>query len=537
MTYVEEVVAHRDDLKNGEMKQVVVGEHDVLLVRHDDEFYALHAYCSHYGAPLVDGALSDGRIVCPWHHSCYDATNGNQIEPPGLDSLEAFQIEMDGDDVVVRVPQETDGHRILPLARRSDGDSRTFVILGGGAAGEYASEALRQNGFTGRILMITRENETPYDRPNCSKEYLMGEAPDEWMFLRGEDFYDDGGIERMHGAVVTQLDARAKTITLESGEAIRFDAVVICTGGIPATLNVPGSDLEGIFTLRSLADSSTIMEAGRSSINAVVVGASFIGMEVAYSLKELGVEEVTVVAPEKVPFARSLGERVGKMVRDIHEENEVRFRLGHTVREFRGGELVERVVLDDGSEIKADMVVIGIGVRPATNFIEGVERAEDGGVLVDETLKAGDGVYAAGDIARFPYWLTGEPIRVEHWRLACQHGRIAGTNLAAESAGASADGQRPEPYRSIPFFWTVHFGVSLRYVGHATEWDEIIYDGSPEERRFIAFYVKGEQVLAACGVDRDTEMAAIEELMRRRRMPSLVDLKRKGVDYVARLRD
>ncbi len=535
MTYTEEVVAQRDDLKNGEMKQVVVGENDVLLVRHNDEFFALHPYCSHYGAPLVDGALSDGRIVCPWHHACYDATSGNQIEPPGLDSLELYGVALDGDDVVVRVPEDAEGHRILPLSKRRDSDTRTYIVLGGGAAGEYAAEALRQNGCEGRIVMITREKETPYDRPNCSKEYLMGEAPDEWMFLRSDDFYDDADIERMHETIVTEVDAAAKTIAFENGRTMSFDAAVLCTGGLPDTLDVPGVHLDGIYTLRSLSDSNTVMQAGESSINAVVVGASFIGMEVAYSLKELGVEEVTIVAPEKVPFARAFGERVGKMVMDIHEENEIRFRLGHTVREFRGEELVERVVLDDGSEIEADMVVIGIGVRPATEIIVGVEKAEDGSIIVDETLKAADDVYAAGDIARFPYWITGQPIRVEHWRLACQHGRIAGTNIAATERKNGSN--RPEPYRSVPFFWTVHFGTSIRYVGHATEWDEIIYHGSPEEREFIAFYVKGDQVLAACGTNRDTEMAAIEELMRRRRMPSMVDLKRKDVDYVARLKD
>ncbi len=532
MTYTEEVVAQRDDLKNGEMKQVLVGESDVLLVRHDDNFYAHHAYCSHYGAPLVEGALSDGRIVCPWHHACYDATSGNQIEPPGLDSLENYPVLLDGDDVIVRVPEDSDGHRILPLCRRRESDTRTYVVLGGGAAGEYAAEALRQNGFEGRVVMITREKETPYDRPNCSKEYLMGEAPEEWMFLRGDDFYDDADIERLHERIVTQLDAETKVITFENGETMDFDAAILCTGGIPHNLDVPGATLDGIYTLRSFADSDSVREAGESSINAVVVGASFIGMEVAYSLKELGVEEVTVVAPEKVPFARAFGERVGKMVLDIHEENEIGFRLGHTVKEFRGEGLVERVVLDDGSEVEADMVVVGIGIRPATDFIEGVEKADDGSILVDETLKAADGVYAAGDIARFPYWLTGHPIRVEHWRLACQHGRIAGTNLAA--AGGNVE---PAPYRSVPFFWTAHFGTSIRYVGHATEWDEIIYDGSPEEREFIAFYVKGDQVLAACGLNRDSEMAAIEELMRRRRMPTIVDLKRKDVDYMARLKD
>lgn len=558
MTYTEEVVAQQDDLKNGEMKQVLVGETDVLLVRHDNRFYALHAYCSHYGAALANGALSDGRIICPWHHACFDAASGDQIEPPGLDSLDTYHVEFEGQDIVVRVPDEPGGHRIVDLAHRSDIDTRTFVVLGGGAAGEYAVEALRRGGFLGRVLMITKEAETPYDRPNCSKEYLMGEAPEEWMFLRSADFYDEYDIERMHETTVSELDAESKTLTLEDGRTIPFDGIVLCTGGIPNRLDIPGADLGGVYTLRSMADSREIMQAGRSSLSAVVVGASFIGMEVAYSLKVLGVEEVTVIAPGKVPFAKPFGERVGMMVKDIHEENEVRFRLGHTVKEFQGTGLVERVLLDDGSTIEADLVVVGVGVHPATDFIKGLDKADDASIIVDETLQAAPGIYAAGDIATFPDWRTGRQIRVEHWRLACQHGRLAGTNLARTVSGTGAEsgtgtesgtaaepdkgagsgkGAAGKPYRSIPYFWTVHFGTSIRYVGHIDAWDEIIYHGSPEERKFIAFYVKGDDVLAAAGTNCDTEMSAIEELMRRERMPTVIDLKRGEVDYVARLND
>lgn len=531
MTYTEEVVAQRDDLKNGEMRQVIVGETDVLLVRHDDQFYALHAYCNHYGAPLADGALSDGRIVCPWHHACYDSRTGDQLEPPGLDALETYYVELEGEDVVVRVPDEPAGRRLPEMNGRDEGDSRLFVILGGGAAGEYAAEALRANGFGGRVVMITRESETPYDRPNCSKEYLMGEAPDEWMFLRDEDFYDAYDIEVMRDTTVDDVDVEAKILRFADGEELSFDGIVICTGAIPRSLSVPGSDLEGVYTLRSLADSTAIMDAGRSSTHAVVVGASFIGMEVAYSLVELGAEEVTVVAPEKVPFAHVFGDRVGNMVKEIHEEHGVRFRLGRTVSEFQGEMGVERVLLDDGSTLEADLVVIGIGVRPATDFIRGVTKLDDGGIFVDDTLKAADAAYAAGDVAHFPDWRTGSSIRIEHWRLACQHGRLAGANLATSDRPNTAT-----PYRGVPFFWTVHFGTSIRYVGHAESWDEIIYHGSPEDHEFIAFYVQGDRVLAAAGVNRDTEMAAVEEMLRRECMPTIIDLKRGELNHTANLK-
>lgn len=525
MAQKEEIVARRSSMKDGEMRQVAVGETDVLLVRRNDRFYALHAFCSHYGAPLAGGALSGDRIVCPWHHSCYHAPSGYQMEPPGLDSLETYEVRVEGDDVIVRVPDETGGTRIVEMTGRRPGDERTFVVLGGGAAGEYAAEALREKGFGGRVILITREAETPYDRPNCSKEYLQGEAPEEWMFLRNSDFYRERDIERLHGRTVSELDAAAKTLTFEDGERMRFDGIILCTGGVPRILDVPGRDLSGVFLLRSYQDAKTLMRAGEAASRVVVVGASFIGMEVAFSLSKLGVDDVTVVAPENVPFARPFGERVGKMVQSIHEENGVAFRLGRNVNAFRGNGTVSEVALDDGSTIGADLVVVGIGVRPATDFIKGLDLAEDGAVIVDEQLRALDGIYAAGDIAQFPDWRTNRRIRVEHWRLACQHGRLAGYNLAGVE----------QPYRNVPYFWTAHFGTSIRYVGHASSWDDIIYDGMPEDREFIAFYVEDDQVLAACGTGRDAEMAAIEELLRRDLMPSIDELRSGSVDYASRL--
>ncbi len=526
MSHQEEVVAQKDDLQNGDMIQGSVGETDVLLVRRNDKYSAFHAYCSHYGAPLAGGALSNGRIVCPWHHACFDAATGNQVEPPGLDSLEAYDVRLDGDDVVVRIPTKPDGHRVVEMSGRDPSDERTFVVLGGGAAGEYAVEGLREKGFSGRVVMISREAETPYDRPNCSKEYLQGEAPEEWMFLRGEAFYDDINVERLHGRSVVKLDAKKKTLAFQNGDEMPFDGVIICTGGIPRHLDVDGADLNGVHLLRSYRDATTILAEAREASRAVVVGASFIGMEVAYSLKAMGVDSVTVAAPEDVPFARTFGERVGKMVQSIHEENGVEFRLGRTVQAFRGDERVETVALDDGESIEADIVVVGIGVRPATDFIEGLELAGDGAVVVDEHLRAGTDIYAAGDVAQFPDWRDGGRIRIEHWRVACQHGRIAAYNLAGHET----------PYRSMPYFWTVHFGTSIRYVGYAADWDVVVYDGVPEDRRFLAFYVKDEEVVAAAGSGRDQEMAAIEELMRRRMIPYADELRKGGVDYVALLK-
>lgn len=508
------------------MRQVAVGETDVLLIRRGDTFTALHPHCTHYGAPLVDGALSGDRIVCPWHHACFSASTGDQEEPPGIDSLESYEVRVDGNDVVVRVPEEPSGHRVLATGKRDEKDARTFVVLGGGAAGEYALEGLREKGFGGRLVLISREEELPCDRPNCSKDYLQGNAPEEWMFLRDESFYDGIDVERMLGRTVVQLDAAAKRLTFEDGDELAFDGIVVCTGGAPRKLPVDGTDLEGVHVLRSYDDARSILHEGQEAEHAVVVGASFIGMEAAFSLKQLGIESVTVVAPETVPFAAAFGERIGRRIQKLHESNGIDFRLGHTVERFAGDGRIGNVHLDDGEVLDADLVVVGIGVRPATDFIEGLELADDGAVVVDDTLKAADGVYAAGDIAQFPYWLADEPVRIEHWRLACQHGRLAGHNLAGEE----------KPYRSIPFFWTAHFGTNIRYVGHAENWDEVIYQGDPDEGAFLAFYVRDETVVAAAGTGRDREMAAVEELLRRRMIPSPEKLRGGDVDFMELLK-
>jgi NADPH-dependent 2,4-dienoyl-CoA reductase/sulfur reductase-like enzyme/nitrite reductase/ring-hydroxylating ferredoxin subunit len=527
MAHREGVAARRNDLHSGEMRQVSVGGADVLLVRLGDAYHALPARCPHYGGPLAEGVLSGHRVVCPWHHACFDVRTGDLLEPPALDALPRYEVRLDGDEVLVRVPEEAGDRRTPAMARRDPRDPRTFVVLGGGAAGAFAVEALRENGFTGRLLLVTRERHVPYDRPNCSKEYLSGEAPEEWMFFRPAAFYDEHDIERWHERTVAGVDAAARTLTFEDGEGLGYDGLIVCTGGVPRTLPVSGADLAGVHTLRSYDDSTALREAARQVDRVVVVGASFIGMEVAQSLKHLGVAHVTVVAPEAVPFGRVFGERVGRMVQARHEAHGVRFHLGRQVAAFEGeGRRVRRVRLDDGTVLDAGLVVVGAGVRPAAAFLNGVSHTADGAVVVDEYLQAADGLYAAGDIAAFPDWRTGRPIRVEHWRLAAQHGRLAAANLA----GART------PYRGVPFFWTVQFGLALRYVGHADGWDDVVYDGEPEGDAFVAYYARDGRVLAACGAGRDADLAAVEALMHRDLLPPPEVLRRGGVDLAGLLR-
>jgi len=494
-------VARETELSTGEMKQVQAGATAVLLVRLEDGFHAVGALCTHYEAPLATGALCDDRVICPWHHACFDVRSGAQLEPPGLDDLPVFPVRVKEGEVWVEIPDQPVE---MPSPGRTTTDSRTCVIMGGGCAGAYSVEALRNHGFGGHIVWITGEEFPPVDRPVLSKGYLSGESTEEWISLRDPGFYEARGIEVRKGKRVTRVDAVQQTVTLDDGQVLSYDTAILATGAIARSLPVPGSDLEGIYSLHSLDDSRRLRQAAESARQAVVVGAGFIGMEVAQSLRKHQLP-VTVVGPDDVPLGRVLGAEVGGLIRSIHEENGVRFHLGHTVTAFEGDGKVRQVRLDDGSVLAADLVVVGIGVQPATSFVEGVKKGPDGSILVDETLKAADGLYAAGDLARFPDWRTGRSIRVEHWRVAAKHGRIAGANTAGKHFS----------YRTVPYFWTRQFGLTFHYIGHAEGWDDIHFSGDLETRNFLAYYIQEGKVHAVAGMEREQELAMLEERMHR----------------------
>ncbi|HEX8852063.1 MAG TPA: FAD-dependent oxidoreductase, partial [Pyrinomonadaceae bacterium] len=397
------------------MKEFTSGETRILLARVGERFHAVSATCPHYGAPLVEGALCGTRVVCPWHHAVFNVADGRLEEPPALDGLVRYDLRVEGEQIFVLLPPETEDRRTPALATHDpQTDARRFVIIGAGAAGYAASQTLREEGFRGRVLMLTRDERAPYDRPNLSKDYLHGHAEAEWMPLRQSEFYERCNIELICNREVTRVEAQTKTITFEGGETLNYDALLVATGGAPVKLNIPGSDLKNICVLRSFADADSIIETARRSQRAVVVGASFIGMEAASSLRELGLE-VTVVAPSVEPFETTLGAQVGALFRRLHEARGVRFKLGSIIYRFEGRHGVEAVVLDSGERIETDMVLVGAGVRPVTHFLEGVTLDEKGGVVVDSRLRAAEGLYAAGDIASFPDMRTGSRARIEHW--------------------------------------------------------------------------------------------------------------------------
>ena len=524
---MEAKVAQVQDLQDGEMREVVVGETKVLLVRLQGKFYAIGGECTHYGGPLAEGALSGHRVTCPWHQAVFDAMNGDLEEPPALDAEPCYTVRVEGDDVIVKVPEKAEGRRTPAMVRRDPADNRTLVVLGAGAAGNAAAETLRQDGFTGRVVMITQEPRLPYDRPNLSKGYLSGDAGPEALPWRTPEFYRDHDIEVLAGQRVARVEVPLKTLTFADGSTLTYDGLLLATGGVARRLKIPGAQWPNVFTLRSADDADAIIKAAIPASRVVVIGAGFIGMEAAAALTKRGLA-VTVVGRGSVPLARQLGPEIGRMLQEAQAEKGVAFRLGRQPVRLEGDGRVQTVVLDDGEALPADLVLVGLGIKPATDILQGVKLNPDGSVSTDRRLQVAEGLYAAGDVARFPDWRTGAAIRIEHWRLAEQHGRIAAHNMAG----------RQVEFAGIPFFWSEQFDLFLQYVGHAESWDELIVHGDLPGRNFLAYYVKDNRVMAAAGLQRDRQLAAMGELMRLEQAPRPEELRRDpGFDPGARLKN
>jgi NADPH-dependent 2,4-dienoyl-CoA reductase/sulfur reductase-like enzyme/nitrite reductase/ring-hydroxylating ferredoxin subunit len=496
-------------LQDGQMQRIELEGKPVVLARVGGEYYAFGGKCTHYGAPLNEGVLKEHMLICPWHHACFDIRSGLRLEPPAMNDLPHYPLQILNGMVTVTLPND---NQTAPQRSAGPADGRTFVIVGGGAAGNAAAEQLLREGFTGKIVILSADPVVPVDRPNLSKDYLDGHAKPEWIPLRDQDWYTARGIDVRLNARVKSISPDAHTITMESGETVRYDRLLLATGGTPRHLtNVPGVDLGGIYVLRTLADADRIIAAAQSGQRAVIIGASFIGMEVAASLAGGRGVAVTVVAPEAVPFATILGEEIGRMFQQVHEQNKVRFCLGDGVTGFSGENgQVRQVELKSGEKLDADFVVVGIGVAPATDFLRGSGlplNERDHSVLVNANLQTSHpDIFAAGDIARWDNGSEGGT-RIEHWRLAQQHGIVAAKNLLGGSEDINAH---------VPFFWTTQWKVTLNYVGHATKWDEIIFRGKPADQKFIAFYISGGKLLAAAGCGYDTELDAIEIILRDR---------------------
>ena len=472
-----------------------VGEDDVLLVQLGSDIVAIEPYCSHYHGPLAEGLVVDDTIRCPWHHACFSLRTGEAVRAPALTGLALWEITREQDRVFVRRKREAP--KAAP--RRPETGPDRIVIVGGGAAGFAAAEMLRREGFPGAITMLSDDSAAPVDRPNLSKDYLAGNAPEDWIPLRPEEFYKDATIGLRLNTSVAAIDARKRCVVLGNGDQVPFDRLLLATGAEPVRLQIPGADQPHVHTLRSLADSRAIIKAAESARRALVIGASFIGLEVAASLRARKLE-VDVVAPEERPMERILGREMGDFVRSLHEQNGVNFHLRDTVEKFDG----RRALLKSGGAIEADLVVIGIGVRPRVALAEEAGLATDRGVSVNAYLEtSAPGIFAAGDIARWPDPHSAANIRVEHWVVAERQGQTAARNMLGQG----------ERYEAVPFFWSQHYDVPINYIGHAEAWDEIDVDGSVAGRDCLLRYRKGGRALAVASIYRDLDNLRAELAM------------------------
>lgn len=474
---------------HGMLSGVVEGE-DVLVVRRGAEFFAIGAHCTHYHGPLADGLVVDDTVRCPWHHACFSLRTGEALRAPALDSISCWRIERVGDKIFVREKLSP------PAPKRATNAPSSVVIVGGGAAGLAAADMLRREGYEGPLTIVSADDSPPVDRPNLSKDYLAGTAPEDWVPLRSPEYYRERKIDLLLNARVSSLDTKRKQILVENGKAIEFGALLLATGADPIHLSIAGATEAQVHYLRTFDDSKRIIAKTASARRVLVVGASFIGLEVAASLRTRGIS-VDVVAPGRQPCEAVMGAEVGLFIRKLHEAHGVTFHLGQTVSQVKG----RTVTLTDGTTLDVDFLVLGVGVRPSLVLAEQAGLAIDRGISVNEYLETSvAGIFAAGDAARWPDPYTGERIRVEHWVVAERQGQVAAKNIL----GAQ------QKFDAVPFFWSQHYDVAINYVGHAEKWDAVDIDGSLDARDCTVKYKKGGRTLAVLTISRDLQSLQAE---------------------------
>ena len=479
----------------------------VMLVRTGATIRAVGAVCSHYSGPLAEGLVVGETVRCPWHHACFDLRTGEALGAPALDPIACYEVLRHGDRVSVgaRLPAPTPAAPPQSPAK--------IVIAGAGAAGAAAAEKLRRLGYSGDISLVANEPPGPVDRPNLSKDFLAGNAPMEWVRLRDDAFYEKLKIEFIRDEAV-ELDAAAKTLILKGGRRLPYDKLLLSTGSEPSRLPIEGASLPHVFTLRTLADAQAIIAASASAHRAVIIGSSFIGLEVAASLRARNLD-VDVVSRDRVPLEHVMGTQVGQFVQQLHEEKGVRFHLEANPRAIHARE----VELDDGRRLAADVVVLGVGVKPRTDLAQRAGLTVDNGVIVDSRLRtSASDVWAAGDIARYPESRLGTRVRVEHWAAAQRQGQA----VAADMLGLAG------PFNDVPFFWSQHYDVTLSYVGRANADAQIEVIGSLEKRDATVTYRLSGKVVAVLCVGRDRECLSIEAALECQDMHALEEILRKS---------
>ena len=485
----------------------------VLLVHVEPNWCAVGGKCTHYGATLAKGVLVSETIRCPWHHACFDLRTGAASRAPALNDLPSYSVVLENN--IVRVTGKRDHTRlpadaIRPRGSRAPekvlldenpvvGPSSVFII-GASAAGIACAEMLRREAYRGPITLADIDRDAPYDRPNLSKDYLAGNAPEEWLPLHPRDFFEDQRIRILSGVEALQIDTASRTVRLSDGSVQHYGALLIATGASPIRLDIKGC--ERIRYLRTLADCRAIIANLGKARTAVVVGASFIGLEVTASLVTRGIE-VHVVGPETLPLQRVLGTELGELIQSVHENRGVRFHLGRTAQALDD----KSVILDDGARLDADLVIAGIGVRPNLELAEKAGILLDNGIAVNEFLEtSAKDVFAAGDVARWPDAYSDARLRVEHWVVAERQGQVVARNML---------GHR-DRFDDIPFFWSAHYDkLSIHYTGHAEQWDETRIDGDVRNQDCAVSYMVNGKRRAMATINRDRQSLQTEVEMER----------------------
>ncbi|MGZ3792827.1 MAG: FAD-dependent oxidoreductase [Bdellovibrio sp.] len=483
-----------DTLKNGGSLLGHVGNEPVLLVKQEGEYFAVGAVCTHYNGPLQQGIIEGETIHCPWHHSCFDLRTGEVVKAPALNPIAAWNIEVHDERVFV-----TDKKNIV-LHSRLGTEKKRFVIIGAGAAGTSAAVMLRRHGFLGSIHLVEEGKDLPYDRPNLSKDFLSGNAPESWVPLYPLKFYNENKINLELNCKAEKIDSYRHHILLSNGKTLPYDRCLLSTGGYPRKPAIAGIDKPHVYVLRTLTDCRRLIARTSWAFRAVIIGSGFIAMEAAAALRMRNIE-VSVVAPDELPLIKVLGVHVASYLKKIHEKHGVKFYGGHTVKEIRD----RSVLLDDNQKIDCDFILVGAGIELNTELAAGAGCNISDGITVDEFLETTvPDIFAAGDIANWPDLRSQRPIRVEHWEVAERQGQIAALNMLGDRV----------KFEDVPFFWTKQYDMRLRYVGYSDCFDRMDVMGDMNKDNFAVAFYEDQRVAALLTVGRDKENLLVEQALK-----------------------
>ncbi|XP_008286824.1 apoptosis-inducing factor 3 [Stegastes partitus] len=498
-----EEVCVESDLQDGQMMEVEVGRHTVLLARTDGKYSAIGNQCTHYGAPLSKGVISGHRVRCPWHGSCFNVQTGDMEEFPGIDSLPCHKVNIQNSKVYVSVNKKSlrQQKRIKSMGTSVPGVTHTILLLGGGAASLMCAEILRQQNFGGRIIMVTRDDLLPYDKTRLSK---VMNVESETILLRRREFFHQYDIEVWLKKEALSVDTDRKTVTFNDGSTQSYDQLLVSTGCRAKGLDVPGMKLDNVMMLETPEDARHIHAACLGS-NVVLVGTSFVGMEVASYLIDKA-SRITVIGSSELPYQNTLGREIGRVTLMMLSEKDVKFYMNDSVIEVKGvNGKVKEVVLKSGTVIPTDVLIVGIGSIPNSEFLQGskIQMNAKNFVIVDKGMRTNvPDVYSGGDLVTFPLAMANNQlVNIGHWQMAQAHGRVVALNML----------KKPSELTSVPFYWTVLLGKTIRYTGYGEGYTDIVIKGSFEERKFLALYIKNDGVIAAAGLNYDPVVSAVAE--------------------------